>query len=460
MPFHHPSRRDEDTGHVRGRNHERGHHEGHHRHDGFRDHSHERQSHDKHGNPRREEHQDKDRLDDVEIEEARIAFEDAIRDSSMSCPELYRVCANADSEFLITSNLMGEGKVYGPSVGFTNTDWSVNNLASSSVFSEVENINVIPDENLSLLPEESAILRMADSNAESSNISMIWSSSFLVGDPRYNSDPNDVMGFGYSAPNPASMSVRCIMDNSHHQTLSETCQASIFRLQNAADHFHDLKFAMESKGDRCGMLVLPILLLLLIPLAIVRIVHRHKTAKKVSKIFRAIEDDPHLKAAVETASGESISSVYQYHNCIRSCSKVIFRIFAAMISFFCFFALFSVLIDALDISDDDDSSSDDDDDAILFSLNSFAFFLWWGIFIFAFLIIKAVYRGNNHGSNDSTSPVNPTHVTGRVMNWWNSSPSHQVYAPMTGTNDVHHIDDNLSAHLYEPPEVQGNTNIA
>jgi hypothetical protein len=458
-PHHHPDRQDEENGRVHDRNHEhghhKGHHEGHHGHNGFHDHPHERHAHGNHGNPRHGERHDNDRLDDVEIEEARIAFEDAIRDSSMSCPELYRVCADIDSELPTINRFMGQVKLHGPSVNFINPDWSISNLASSSVFSEVENNNVMSDENLPLLSGEPEILRMADSYSESPNISMIWSSSFVASEPRFNSDLYNVMGYDFSQYDPTSMSARCIMKNSHRQTLSETCQASIFRLQNAADRFHDLKFEMESNDDGCGMLILPVLLLLLVPLAIVRIIHRHKIAKKTTKIFRVIENDPHLKAAIETASGESISSVHQDHKCIRSCSKVIFKTFVAMISFFCFFALFSILIDALDITDDDDNSSDTrDENNAIFTINPFAFFLWLGIFIFAFLVIKAVYRSNNHESNDST------HVTGRVMNWWNSSLSRQAYAPMTSTGNAPQLDDDVNVHLYEPPQIQGSTNIA
>jgi hypothetical protein len=268
-----------------------------------------------------------------------------------------------------------------------------------------------------------------------------------------------------------SEQLRCIFAN--QEAASDACRGSLAHLQDAS---MQLRYAADgpyddaaaAAGVSCLFLVL---LILFLPLAILKAYRRRAAMHKAHKIFRAIDSNPELRAAVEAAAGESLSRPLSSHvtsdHDAGQVAIVFLRVAAAITCSMLFITLMAFALvpgDSAFLSSSSSSSSDGSDGSdggigdLLFTFNPFAIAVWWLLCIMAFIGIKATVGSRN--SVGGTPATSTTTSAASAPPAGIAYPAYNYHA-MTGTGAGAHVSDSHTANetqQYVPPVPTAGTN--
>jgi hypothetical protein len=275
----------------------------------------------------------------------------------------------------------------------------------------------------------------------------------------------------YKVPS-RSEQLRCIFAN--QEAASDVCRGSLANLQDAS---MQLRYAADgpyddaaaAAGVSCLFLVL---LILFLPVAILKAHRRRAAMHKAHKIFRAIDSNPELRAAVEAASGEALPRPPSHVNGDRDAGQVaivFLRVAAAITCSMLFITLMAFALVPADRgfpSSSSSSNSDGNDSSdgsigdLLFTFNPFAIAVWWLLCIMAFMGIKATVGSRNSVGGTSAITSSTTSSAASAPPAGIAYPAYNYHA-MTGTGAGSHVVDPHTANetqQYVPPVPTAGTN--
>mmetsp|Transcript_18870 Transcript_18870/g.27828 ORF Transcript_18870/g.27828 Transcript_18870/m.27828 type:complete len:555 (-) Transcript_18870:90-1754(-) len=247
--------------------------------------------------------------------------------------------------------------------------------------------------------------------------------------------------------------VNCVNDMSFgSQFSSPECVSLAKDLKVSTIRYNLLRSQIDQNRNHSSCPFFFLLFVALVGGLIFKMVRVRKVRKKAMKFWQAIDNDPHLKAAVEAAAGDRLPQ-YPTNNRGSSCGwgKIFFMTLRISLMTFGFFILFGLLTS---LFMDNSESGVESDDSFNFSFDPFAIMIWWVIMSIIFIVLRKAFRG------EGNSGEHPTR--NGAMHWFNRPRSEAPnYNVNTGTSNTAVEEDPMDEAnvrlLYQPPQVPTTT---